>query len=66
MSYLFSTSDEQRQMLERIGAGSIEALLDQIPKSLQLGRSLTMPPALTELELEQHMRQLAARNVGSS
>jgi glycine dehydrogenase subunit 1 len=66
VSYLFSTDDEQRQMLDRIGVDSLTKLLDQIPTPLQLGRPLTMPPALTELGLEQHLRELASRNVGAS
>ena len=66
MSYLFSTSDEQQQMLQRIGVDSLETLLDQIPSELRLDRPLKMPPALTELELEQHLRELASRSVGAS
>ncbi|MEK6261240.1 MAG: aminomethyl-transferring glycine dehydrogenase subunit GcvPA [Planctomycetota bacterium] len=66
MSYLFTTPDEQQQMLQRIGVDSLETLLDQIPSELQLGRPLKLPPALTELELEQHLRELASRSVGAS
>lgn len=66
MSYLFTTPDEQSQMLERIGVASLQVLLDQIPQELQLQRPLNLPPALTEPELERHMRDLAGRNVGAS
>ena len=66
MSYLFSTPDEQQQMLQRIGVDSLETLLGQIPAELQLDRPLQMPPALTELELERHLRELASRSVGAS
>ncbi|MEI8382012.1 MAG: aminomethyl-transferring glycine dehydrogenase subunit GcvPA [Planctomycetota bacterium] len=66
MSYLFTTPDEQAQMLQRIGVTSLKVLLDQIPEDLQLDRPLNMAPALTELELERHMRGLAARNAGAS
>ena len=66
MSYLFCTPDEQQQMLERIGVDSLQTLLDQIPSELQLRRPLDLPPALTELELEQHLGRLASRNVGTS
>lgn len=66
MSYLFTTSDEQQQMLDRIGVDSLTTLLDQIPTQLQLDRPLRMPPALTELELERHLRELASRNVGAA
>ena len=66
MSYLFTTADEQQAMLQRIGVDSLQTLLDQIPAELQLNRPLDLPPALTELELEQHLRALAARNAGAS
>jgi len=66
VSYLFTTPDEQAQMLQRIGVTSLKVLLDQIPEDLQLDRPLNMAPALTELELERHMRGLAARNAGAS
>ena len=66
MSYLFTTSDEQQQMLQRIGVDSLQTLLDQVPKKLQLERPLNLPPALTELELERHLRELASRNAGAS
>lgn len=65
MSYLFYTPDEQRQMLDRIGVDSIETLLKQIPDELQLKRPLQLPEALPELALEQHLRNLASKNIGS-
>ena len=64
MSYLFSTPDEQQQMLGAIGADSIVELFDQIPASLQLNRELNLPPALSELELEQFVKAQAAANAG--
>jgi glycine dehydrogenase subunit 1 len=66
VSYLFTTPDEQQLMLQRIGVESVQTLLDQIPTALQLDRPLNLPPALTELELERHLRELASRNAGAS
>ncbi|MBA4032681.1 MAG: aminomethyl-transferring glycine dehydrogenase [Planctomyces sp.] len=66
MSYLFSTVAEEQEMLARIGVDSIDQLLQQIPKPLQLDRLLDLPPALSEMELEQHMRALAANSGGVS
>lgn len=66
MPYVLNTPDQQREMLAKIGVGSIDELLAQIPAACQLKRPLNMPPALTELELEQEFRELAARNVGPS
>src|SRR5438093_13340811 len=49
-------------MLEKIGAKSVEELFASIPADLRLNRSLNVPPALTEIELSQHMQELASRN----
>jgi glycine dehydrogenase subunit 1 len=66
LSYLFNTPDEKREMLAKIGVESVEALFKQIPETHRLGRDLDLPAALTELELEQHVQKLAARNGGRS
>lgn len=62
MPYLYNTSEDQQAMLEAIGAQSIDELFDPIPEELQLGRPLDLPPALSELELDQHLRALSAKN----
>lgn len=66
VSYLFTTSDEEQQMLSAIGVPSIEALFAaQVPEALRLKRPLNMPPALDELSLEQLARQAAAATQGA-
>ncbi|MCA9090526.1 MAG: aminomethyl-transferring glycine dehydrogenase subunit GcvPA [Planctomycetaceae bacterium] len=65
MAYLFATDQQRRQMLDEIGVPSLQTLLDQVPTELQLDRPLDLPPAQSELELEQHLRKLAARNASS-
>ena len=62
MSYLFNTSDDLRAMLEAIGVESLADLFRSIPDAMQLHRPLAIPPALSELELTQHMSGLAAQN----
>jgi glycine dehydrogenase subunit 1 len=64
LAYLFNTPDERQAMLQTIGAGSVAELLQQIPAPLQLSRPLKLPVALTELDLERHVRGLAEQNVG--
>ncbi|ADG68419.1 Glycine dehydrogenase (decarboxylating) [Planctopirus limnophila DSM 3776] len=66
MSYLFATATEEQAMLSRIGVDSIDQLLQQIPKPLQLDKLLDLPPALSEMELEQHLRQLASQSSGAT
>jgi glycine dehydrogenase subunit 1 len=49
-------------MLERIGVASVEELFAAVPAAVRLGRPLNVPPALSEIELQQHLEALAARN----
>jgi glycine dehydrogenase subunit 1 len=62
MSYLLNTPQDRQAMLEAIGARSVDELFAGIPASLRLQRPLQVPPALSELELSQHMQALASRN----
>src|SRR5262249_4965853 len=61
LSYVLTPPDARRAMLETIGAKSIADLLKAIPEPLQLKRPLQVPPALTEIELTQHLRHLAGK-----
>jgi glycine dehydrogenase subunit 1 len=62
MSYVLNTPADRQAMLEQIGAKSVEELFRSIPAELRLKRSLNVPAALTEIELTQHMQELAGRN----
>src|SRR5437879_2015966 len=46
-------------MLAKIGVNSVEELFRGIPDTLRFKRPLNVPPALTEIELQQHMTELA-------
>lgn len=50
-------------MLGVIGCDSVDRLFDGVPERFRLDRPLDVPQALTESELESHVRRLAARNV---
>jgi glycine dehydrogenase subunit 1 len=63
--YLFNTPDQRRQMLEAIGAASMDELLEQVPERLRLDRPLNLPPGMSEPELERHMRSLATQNINA-
>lgn len=65
MAYLPQTEDEVRAMLEAIGVPNVNSLFASVPSDLQLKRSLDLPKPLSELELTQHLEQLAAENQGS-
>jgi glycine dehydrogenase subunit 1 len=62
MPYVLNTPQDQQSMLAAIGAASIEELFAGIPAELRFTRPLDLPPALSELELTQHMAELAGRN----
>jgi glycine dehydrogenase subunit 1 len=62
MRYIPNTPREQREMLGVIGAGSIEDLLVRVPAKARLARPLALPPALAEMDLVRHLRDLAGRN----
>jgi glycine dehydrogenase subunit 1 len=62
MPYLYNTPEDQAAMLAAIGANSINELFAMVPAELRLNRALAIPPAMSELELTQHMSALAAKN----
>ena len=62
MRYLPNTEQNQRQMLDVIGAGSIEDLLARVPPKARLARPLNVGAALAESDLVRHLGELAAAN----
>jgi glycine cleavage system P protein (glycine dehydrogenase) subunit 1 len=59
--YTSVTDDERREMLAAVGVSSIEELFD-VPTEVRLDRPLALPDGLTEAEVHERMRALAARN----
>lgn len=62
MPYFYNTPDDIAAMLKAVSVGSIEELFSSVPEELRLRRPLDLPPALSELELAQHMQSLAEKN----
>lgn len=62
MRYLPHTDDEIRQMLERIGVGSVDDLFAVIPPANRLERPLDLEPALDEAALMGRLSDLANQN----
>jgi glycine dehydrogenase subunit 1 len=62
LSYVLNTPKDQQAMLARIGVKSIGELFEQVPAAVRLQRPLDVPPALSEIELTRHVRELASRN----
>jgi len=65
VTYLFSTPDQERDMLRTIGVKSIDELFEQVPADLRLKRPLALPAPLSEMDLEREVRLLAGRNCGA-
>ena len=64
--YVLNTPEDVAAMLAKIGVNTIGDLFANIPPELRLHRPLDIPPALTEIELTQHMGVLANRNQSAS
>jgi len=62
MPYLPHANDDIKQMLKKIGVERFEDLLKNIPEVLKGNVSLDLPGALSELEIQQEMHTLLARN----
>ena len=62
MPYLYNTPEDQAAMLAAIGVRSLDELFAMVPADLRFGRPLDIPPAMSEIELTQHMAALAAKN----
>jgi glycine dehydrogenase subunit 1 len=61
MAYLPNGADERRQMLEAVGAASVEELFATVPDRLRHPQ-LNLPAPLAEQDLVAELERLAARN----
>jgi glycine dehydrogenase subunit 1 len=59
LSYVLNTDADVRAMLAKIGVSSVEELFQGIPEPVRFKQPLDVPPALSEIELQQHMTALA-------
>ncbi|MES9957779.1 MAG: aminomethyl-transferring glycine dehydrogenase subunit GcvPA [Sedimenticola sp.] len=55
MPFIPHTEEEVSEMLATIGASDIESLFDEIPENLKCGELVTVPPAMSEMEIGQLM-----------
>lgn len=61
MMWTPTTDIERREMLDRIGAGSIDELFEVIPEPLRAGR-LDLPAPMSEMAVRAHLAEMAGRN----
>ena len=62
MRYLPKSPSERREMLQAIGARSIEELFQSIPERVRLKQPLHLPGPLSEMEIIDYFRARAAEN----
>ncbi|MGO1368300.1 MAG: aminomethyl-transferring glycine dehydrogenase subunit GcvPA [Senegalia sp. (in: firmicutes)] len=60
--YIPSTKEDRKEMLEEIGANSIDDLFKDIPNSLRLDRDLKIEDSLSELEIKNKLKKLGDKN----
>jgi glycine dehydrogenase subunit 1 len=65
MAFISNTPDDTSAMLSAIGLDGLDQLFDLIPDDLRLKSPLRVPPALSELELTDHISAILALNQGS-
>ena len=61
-AYFPHTEDDIKQMLERIGAGSLRDLYSDVPADVIYDKEYDLPDAMSELEVRQYFDGLAAQN----
>ena len=62
MNFIPSTQKDQQDMLKEIGVSEIKDLFSDIPEKLILKERLKVPKPMSELELKQHLENIAKKN----
>lgn len=61
-AYFPHTEDDIRQMLDRIGVGSLEDLYSDVPQDVIYRKEYDLPDAMSEVEVRSYFEGLAAQN----
>jgi len=62
MNYIPHTDADRQRMLKALGISSVDELFADIPEITRFGGRLDLPEAMSELELRNHIRELAGAN----
>ncbi|MFN2595142.1 MAG: glycine dehydrogenase, partial [Actinomycetota bacterium] len=65
MDFVPHTAADDRAMLDAVGVDSMSDLFESVPAELRLDRDLEVPAALSEVELIDHIAELAAKCSGA-
>lgn len=60
-SYVANTKEQQLEMLQEIGADSVDALFAQIPAAMKRS-ALNLPEGMAELAVSRRMQDLSNKN----
>ena len=61
-SYVPSTKEERREMLEAIGLKDYRELYQDVPAEMYLDKPLDLPEGMSELEVSRAMNAMASKN----
>ena len=64
MQYKFfpHTEEDVKQMLSRIGIGSLDDLYKEVPEEIRFRRNYHLPEAMSEQEIRNFFRELGSKN----
>ena len=62
MRYIPVTCEQREAMLRAVGVSTVDELFSVIPEAVRFEGELASPEGITEIELESHLRALAAKN----
>tara|TARA_B100001750_G_scaffold11904_1_gene8666 strand:+ start:449 stop:733 length:285 start_codon:yes stop_codon:yes gene_type:complete len=65
MDYTQLNIAQKQEMLDTIGVDSIDDLFSIIPDSIRCHAGLDLSPALSELELQRRLSEMASQNHGA-
>ena len=63
MRFIPVSCEQRETMLRAVGVDAVDELFSDVPEKARLGRALALPDALSEPELTEHLKQLAARDL---
>lgn len=63
--YIPNTLEQQREMLDVIGAKNIEDLFKSVPENVRLKKSLGIHKSLPEMEVRKRLKSLADKNINT-
>ncbi len=61
-SYIPHTEEDRRHMMNVLGITNIAELFADIPETVRMTRGMDLPKAMSEIELNRHMKNLSDRN----